>query len=343
MTNIIHQPNDKLFKLAMAELAVAKEFFNAHLPARILEKIDLKSLKLQKGSFIDEAYKGTEADVLYSVQMGENSAYLYLLCEQQTKVDPWLAFRLLVYTVRIMETHCKQYPKAPLPLVYPFVVYTGEEPWDAPLELFPLFGDAENLAREQLFKAFQLFDVQRTSDNELRQHQLSGLVAFVLKHRRTADFENFLKQFMPWLHEVEILEQPGAFLGRILLRYIIDRSSKGDQELLVQEAQRHLSHELTGEIMTIAQQWEKRGFEKGMTIAHQWEKRGFEKGMTITQQWKEEGLQQGEAVILKRLLQRRFGKVPARYVQRIAKADAQTLLFWSEKIFDAQTLEEIFK
>jgi hypothetical protein len=57
----IHKPHDKLFKLALKEIAVAKEFFNAHLPKRILEKIDLTTLKLESETFIDPAFSDTEA------------------------------------------------------------------------------------------------------------------------------------------------------------------------------------------------------------------------------------------------------------------------------------------
>jgi len=316
MTVSIHQPHDKLFKLSMSNLAVAKEFFIAHLPADILGKMDLHSLKAEKQSFIDDAYKTTEADVVYSVKMGNLTAYLYLLCEQQTTVDPQLSFRLLIYTVRIMETHLRQHPKDPLPLVYPMVIYTGDEPWNAPLDIFPLFADSENLARELLLKPYQLLDVQRTSDDELRQQELSGLVAFVLKHRETANFEKFLKQFMPWVHSVELQDTSGAFLSRVVLKYLINCSPKGNKDLLVQEAEHYLSHELQGEIMTIAKQWKEEGMQQGM--------------------------QQGEAASLKRLLQRRFGDLPFTYMQRIADANMETLLHWSEQIFDAKTLEDIF-
>lgn len=63
---------------------------------------------------------------------------------------------------------------------------------------------------------------------------------------------------------------------------------------------------------------------------------------TIAKQWKEEGVQEGEVALLKRVLQRRFGELPFIYEQRIASANAETLLKWSDKIFDAKTLEEIF-
>ncbi len=310
----------------MTNLVIAKEFFAANLPIHVLEKINMNSLKLEDKTFIDDAYKTTEADVVYSATLGKGAAYLYLLCEQQTTVDSSLAFRLLIYTVRIMETHRKQHPKDPLPLVYPMVIYTGDESWDAPLDIFPLFGEAEQYARELLLKPYQLIDVQRTSDDELRQHTLSGLVTFVLKHRKTADFELLLKRLMPWIHEVELHEASGDFLCRIVLKYIVNRSSKGDKDLLVREAERYLSHELQGEVMTIAQQWEQQGIQRGI------------------QQGIQQGVKQGEVAFLKRLLQRRFGDLPFLYAEFIAGADAETLLCWGEKVLDPEikTLEEFF-
>lgn len=321
----IHQPHDKFFKLSLAEIVVAKEFFSAHLPANLLKKIDLATLKLEKESFIDEAYKDTEADVVYSARMGDTTTYLYILCEQQTEVDPWLAFRLLGYTVRIMDLHHKQHPRDPLPLVYPIVVYTGDEPWSAPLDIFPLFAEAENLAREIMFKPYQLQDVKRTSDDELRQQELSGLVAFSLKYRRARDFQRFLKELLPWVNQVEVHHAAqGTSLGRIVLKYVIDDSPEGNKDLLVQEAQHYLSQELQGDIMTIAQQWKQEGIQIGVL-----------QGM-------QRGVEQGEAALLKRQLQHRFGELPLMYVKRIDKADAQTLLYWGEKLLDAKTLDDVF-
>jgi len=141
MSSSIHQPHDKFFKLSMGELQVAKDFLQAYLPSKLLCKIDLATLKLEKNSFIDETYKTNEADVIYQVKLAEYTAYIYILCEQQTVVDPYMALRLCIYTMRLIEAYHHQYPTEPLPLVYPLVVYAGEKIWDAPLEIFSLYGE----------------------------------------------------------------------------------------------------------------------------------------------------------------------------------------------------------
>lgn len=102
MKSHIYQANDKFFKLSMREIAVAKEFFNAHLPSEILSNIDLSTLKLEKESFIDPAYKDTEADVVYSAKMGRaTTAYLYLLKSKLKQQG--LLYQDLCYNMSLME------------------------------------------------------------------------------------------------------------------------------------------------------------------------------------------------------------------------------------------------
>ncbi len=62
---------------------------------------------------------------------------------------------------------------------------------------------------------------------------------------------------------------------------------------------------------------------------------GMEKGI-------EQGLVMGEAALLLRLLERRFGPLPAATRQRIAAADADTLLLFGDRVLDAQSLEDVF-
>lgn len=79
------------------------------------------------------------------------------------------------------------------------------------------------------------------------------------------------------------------------------------------------------EIMTIAQELERRG-----------EKRGEIRGEKL-------GEKLGTAAVLKRLLENRFGPLPERYNTMIDAADSNTLLLWSENVLTAENLEEVFK
>ncbi len=56
----------------------------------------------------------------------------------------------------------------------------------------------------------------------------------------------------------------------------------------------------------------------------------------------QEGLQEGRAELLGRLLARRFGPLPAAAQSRLEQASAAQVLAWSERLFDAATLDEIW-
>jgi hypothetical protein len=67
--------------------------------------------------------------------------------------------------------------------------------------------------------------------------------------------------------------------------------------------------------------------------------------------WKEEGkkeglrtgVQKGEATLLIRQMRTKFGPVPRTVQQKIASADARTLLKWGDRVLSATRLEEVFE
>jgi hypothetical protein len=56
-----------------------------------------------------------------------------------------------------------------------------------------------------------------------------------------------------------------------------------------------------------------------------------------------EGEMKGEAKILARLLEKRFGAIPAALHQRIFAADIASIEAWFERAFDAHDLQSFFE
>ena len=65
--------------------------------------------------------------------------------------------------------------------------------------------------------------------------------------------------------------------------------------------------------------------------ALQYEQRGIEKG-----------IEKGEALLLQRLLARRFGQLPPDLIQRISQATAAEIELWGDRVLDAGSLDEVF-
>jgi len=56
-----------------------------------------------------------------------------------------------------------------------------------------------------------------------------------------------------------------------------------------------------------------------------------------------DGILQGEAIVMTRLLEKRFGPLTQSVREQIAEADAETLLEWADRFVDAQRLEDVLQ
>ena len=95
--------------------------FANYLPEHIKTQVDIKSIQLQKESFIDDKLRMQITDLLYTAQFGKQQGYLYLLIEHQSVPDKLMAFRVLKYKIAIMEHHLKITNSKQLPIIYPYV------------------------------------------------------------------------------------------------------------------------------------------------------------------------------------------------------------------------------
>ena len=109
----IHQPHDKLFRVALRDIYVARDFLQAYLPQGLLTCIDLSQLKIHKETFVDGLYQGIVADVVYAIPFINQTNWLYVLFEHQSQIDRSMAWRLMNYMMGIMRLHSNQHPLQP--------------------------------------------------------------------------------------------------------------------------------------------------------------------------------------------------------------------------------------
>ena len=136
----INNPHDLYFRSSMSDLRVAKDFFEHHLPATIIQEVNLSSLQLQNSSFIDTNLRESVVDVLYAVNFNDEPGYLYVVVEHQRKPQKLMAHRVLNYMLRIVDHHINTHNTTILPIVYPIVFYNGSKPYPYSTDLFSLYG-----------------------------------------------------------------------------------------------------------------------------------------------------------------------------------------------------------
>ena len=72
----------------------------------------------------------------------------------------------------------------------------------------------------------------------------------------------------------------------------------------------------------------------------QWKEDGLREGR---EEGRQEGWQEGEASLLRKLLERRFGALPAWVYDKLAQAAPEQLETWAIEILDAARLEDVFR
>ena len=217
------QPHDGLFRLVFSDPEHAGSELRSVLPQDLAARIDLDGLVLQEGTFVDEVLRHRQTDVLFATTVSGRDAYLYVLIEHQSSPDPLMAFRMLVYMVRIWERHLARHAassgRRPLPLIVPLVIYQGRRRWSAVTDIAGLLDIDDGLgeAARDLIPRFRflLDDLTEVDAAALRARPLTSTarVAFALFANATddPDVTRWLKDWIEDLSEIDRQRLVGVF------------------------------------------------------------------------------------------------------------------------------------
>ncbi|CAI1049156.1 putative transposase [Serratia quinivorans] len=273
-------PHDAAFRQFLTQPEIARDFMELHLPPELRAICDLSTLKLESGSFVEDDLRQYFSDVLYSLKTtAGDDGYIHVLIEHQSTPDKHMAFRLIRYAIAAMQRHLDAGHKK-LPLVIPVLFYTGKRtPYPYSTNWLREFYDPE-LAGKLYTAEFPLVDVTVIPDNEIMGHRSMAALTLLQKHI--------------WQRDLAELTDK---LATILL------GEASDAEAFVRElALRVPQHE--DELMTIAQQLEQKGIEKGI---EQGIEMGIEKGIPLGEQrgiekGRQEGVLEGKLTVARAML-----------------------------------------
>ncbi|MCC2666263.1 MAG: hypothetical protein K0S63_179 [Gammaproteobacteria bacterium] len=245
----IKKAHDHFFRMAMSDQRVAREFFEAHLPAEIRSVADLNCLELQSGSYIDDMRQESIADMLFKTIIKEQEALLYLIVDHQSRPDKLMPFRILKYSCNIIDQHLKDTTNKSIPLIIPLVVYHGKKPWVFSTNINDLVDAPKELVEVYFLKPFKLIDLHRIEDAVIKKNTWAGVVELTLKHI-------FAKDILPYLYDIvgllQVIKQCNAknFIETVFT-YIIDRGKISDNKVFFELVRETFSNETGEDIMTM--------------------------------------------------------------------------------------------
>ena len=116
------------------------------IPQPLADTLKWPTLTVLPGRFVQDDWRGSEADLLFSVERAgsDTPVLVYVLLEHQSTPDRWLRLRLLGYCVQVWLRWQRQHDdQERLPLLVPLVFYQGARRWEYAREFADLVTDVE--------------------------------------------------------------------------------------------------------------------------------------------------------------------------------------------------------
>ncbi len=266
MTNI-HNPHDRLFKEIWSQKESAASFLQNYLPENLLSHVDLGTLEICKDSFVQKDLTEYFSDILYSVSLGNQEGYIYLLFEHKSYCDDLLAFQLFGYMQNIWTLHFKQKGEQgdkglPLPVIVPMVIYHGAESWCMGNTFAQMFQCEDTFQEYVPNFRYILYDLSRYSDEEIKGEIVLRITLLLFKYVQQKDYDARLLRILRLLREL-VGKKTGMEYIETILRYVFATVNMTVNELkeIVEET---LSVEQGGIVMTLAERCVQQGIQKGV-------------------------------------------------------------------------------
>ena len=268
--------HDSLIKKALENPVIAQEFLSEYLPDEYKALINLSTIKPEKETYVEESLKTKLSDMVFSVRMRNqegdktNNAFIYALVEHQSYSDYWIAFRLLKYSLLLLERHTNG--KNKLPIILPLVIYNGKAKYKAPKNIFELFSYPD-IARKTITEDYNLIDLHAMDDQAIDYEKHLSFLLYTMKHIHERDTLSMIKDAMSRCSRAIVIDKEQNYiLTRLILWYSDSKVPEKSKHLLEQLIVDNLPQQEANNIMrTIADSYIEEGFNKGMV-------QGLEKG-----------------------------------------------------------------
>lgn len=335
-----NSPHDALFRYTFSQPAHAAALLAVLLPPALAAAIDWSTLKLCPGTFLDRRLRRQQGDLLFSVMLGRRRIYLYLLLEHKSRSERWVALQMLGYVVSIWKSLWRQRPRPRrLPLVVPVVLHHGKGDWTAATQIVDLL-DTEGVSAEVAAAAVPLQPQFRylvksfadCSPEDVRGMAISvlgKLTMAALQFLPLASPQQVIEGVVAWAELVrQVMSAPSGHEAIEAISHYILSTSRVDPEVLIEVVDREIDREASMKVKTAAQRLREEGKAEGKA-------QGRAEGQVL-------GAIRGRSELLLRLLQARYGDLPAEVLARVRAADLEEIDRWALRSLDAPTLSAVF-
>jgi len=248
----IINPHANFFQKVFSRIDVAHDFVLNYLPKKLVHRLDLSTLEIDRESFVDILLSATQSDLIFKVNTKDGKKLLiYFLIEHKSFLDKWVLFQLLGYTVRINEREReikalarkearqanidngfpenKGIEKECITVVVPVIFYHGQKDWNIQ-NLSSLYCDSGGLVNYIPEFDYELVDLSSYNIEEITGNVYLKVAIIVMKHYYSDEFDSLLFQALLLLNDY-VDDWTTIYFISIVLLYSSSHKSRGQKWL----------------------------------------------------------------------------------------------------------------
>lgn len=321
-------PHDLVFRFTFSRVVHARGALRVLVGDALEPSLDWSTLRLEPGTYVEEALRGSMSDLLFSVCFRGSAlrALGYLLWDHQRQPDRMMPLRLHNYGGRALHDYTLRGDAIPgyVPTLIPILVFQGPGEWPGPYLLSelsmlpdepspPVHVDLRMIVHSLAEGSLPSSELTTLARTTLRLLRLAALGQLVLENA---------ERIARWLDKVH--EAHGYDDYRALMEYV---ALAGSDEGMIEAIVEHAGEGVKETAMSTADWLEARGWKKG-----------WEEGMSCG---REEAEIEGRAAMVLLQLEHRFGPLPEHRKVKVLDAAPRRLETWALRLLSASSLAEV--
>lgn len=306
--------HDNGYKNLFSHASMVADLLKGFVHEDWIEGLDLSTLERVNASYVTGDLRSRESDVVWRARWGGDQwIYIYILLEFQSTVDPSMALRVLAYVALLYQDLQKEGVRTAsgkLPPVLPIVAYNGKPIWSATREVADLIEVVPGFLEQYRPRlSYFLLDEGRVGEADLAQQNVVAALLRLERSRGPEDVRHMIEVLLAWLAGAEHADLRRDFA--VWIRQVLLPARLPGVQVPEVEDLKEVKSMLAERVVEWTREWEQEGVEKGMA-------KGIEKGI---EKGRLESLEKGRATLV-RLLEERFGPLPASALGRLQEIDS---------------------
>ena len=232
--------HDRFIRNSMQNSAIVIELLKLFVKKKILLQVDLSTLEIFKGDWVDHDFNEDRSDVVYRVKWLNNpDNWLYFLFEHKSSIDKQVKKKLLYYTVDIIRQHESQNKAIKFPVILPEVIsiilYHGNNSWNVPNSIKLLFAILEGTDEYVMDFNSIIIDLSLLSDDSFCEGAKSRALLLALKYSRRKEIWEKLPEIIHLLNKGTENTVENVYLIEVLwyLINVIGQEKRADFDKIV--------------------------------------------------------------------------------------------------------------